>query len=182
MRSGGRAGSKPGRSRISTAGSRPIADSGRTASAAWRSISPNCKPNRRRRSVAARNNLATSPVREPEERTLVITRVFDAPRALVFKAWTDPATILQWMGPRSHPAVHAEQDLRPGGAWRICLRPKDGGREGLETLISITLVEHQGKTTMTFRQSVFDTTSRRDSHRGGWTSSFDRLEEALAKA
>ena len=161
--------------------------------------------------MAARNNLAMSPAQEPEERTLVVTRVFNAPRALVFKAWTDPAMILKWMGPRSHPAVHVEQDVREGGAWRICLRPKDGGRDlwqggiyhevsaperlifsfawdqedgskGLETLVSITLAEHQGKTTMTFRQSVFDTTSRRDSHRGGWTSSFDRLEETLAQA
>ena len=161
--------------------------------------------------MAPRNNLAMSPVQEPEDRTLVITRVFNAPRALVFKAWTDPAAVVKWMGPRSHPAVHAEQDLRPGGAWRICLRPNDGGRDlwqggifheivpperlifsfawdqedgskGLETLISIALAEHDGKTTMTFRQSVFDTMSRRDSHRGGWSSCFDRLEEALATA
>jgi uncharacterized protein YndB with AHSA1/START domain len=161
--------------------------------------------------VAARNNLAVSPVQEPEDRTLVITRVFKAPRTLVFEAWTDPKAVVKWMGPRSHPAVHVEQDLRPGGAWRICLRPNDGGRDlwqggifhevvpperlifsfawdqedgskGLETLISITLIEHEGKTTMTFRQSVFDTMARRDSHRGGWSGSFDRLEEALAKA
>lgn len=161
--------------------------------------------------MAPRNNLAMSPAQEPEDRTLVITRVFNAPRALVFEAWTDPKTTLQWMGPRSHPAVHVKQDVREGGAWRICLRPKDGSRDlwqggifheispperlifsfawdqadgskGPETLVSITFAEHQGKTTMTFRQSIFDTTSNRDGHNGGWNSAFDRLEEMLVQA
>src|SRR5712691_4337552 len=62
-------------------------------------------------------------------RELVITRVFDAPRARVFKAWTDPAQAKQWMGPRGFTATHLEGDLRSGGAWRICLRRDDDGEE-----------------------------------------------------
>ena len=46
--------------------------------------------------MAARNN----PPSQPTERELTITRVFDAPRSLVFKAWTEPEWIKQWWGPR----------------------------------------------------------------------------------
>lgn len=145
------------------------------------------------------------------ERVLLITRVFDAPRDLVFRAWTDPAHAKRWMGPRGFTATHLEQDLRPGGAWRACLRPDDGGRDlwqggvfrevmpperlvftfawdredgsrGHETLVTITFTEDQGRTRMTFRQAVFEAVEQRDSHRGGWNSSFDRLEEHLAQA
>jgi len=42
----------------------------------------------------------TTLITEPAERVLVITRVFDAPRELVFKAWTDPEHLVRWMGPR----------------------------------------------------------------------------------
>ena len=63
------------------------------------------------------------------ERELVITRIFDAPRALVFKAWTDPAHVKQWLGPRGFTATHLERELRPGGAWRACLRRDETGDE-----------------------------------------------------
>jgi uncharacterized protein YndB with AHSA1/START domain len=148
---------------------------------------------------------------EPAERELVITRVIDAPRELVFKAWTDPVHTKHWMGPRGFTATHLEQDLRPGGAWRTCLRPDDGGRDlwqdgiyrevveperlvftfawdgengqrGHETLVTITFAEEPGKTMMTLHQAIFESVERRDGHRGGWTSSFDRLVEHLAQA
>ena len=60
---------------------------------------------------------------------LVITRIFDAPRELVFKTWIDPKQAAHWMGPRGFTAHHVEGELRPGGAWRLCLRPDDGGRD-----------------------------------------------------
>lgn len=59
--------------------------------------------------------------------TLNMQRVFDAPRALVWKAWTTPETMVLWLGPVEWPAVHVSQDLRIGGSWRACLRsPKTG--------------------------------------------------------
>ncbi|MGD0142480.1 MAG: SRPBCC domain-containing protein, partial [Rhizomicrobium sp.] len=64
-----------------------------------------------------------------DDRTLTITRLFDAPRDLVFKAWTDPAMSGQWMGPRHYPAFHVEGDVRTGGTWRIGLREADGSKE-----------------------------------------------------
>lgn len=52
---------------------------------------------------------------------LVIDRVFDAPRELVWAVWTGPALAAEWMGPRGFVATHFEQDARPGGKWRLCL-------------------------------------------------------------
>jgi uncharacterized protein YndB with AHSA1/START domain len=62
----------------------------------------------------------------PMERTLVITRVFDAPRALVFQAWTDPKHLAQWWGPQGFTNPICEFDARPGGALRIHMRAPDG--------------------------------------------------------
>jgi uncharacterized protein YndB with AHSA1/START domain len=54
--------------------------------------------------------------------SLRLRRIFDAPRELVWRAWTRPEMVVAWFGPPEWPAVHTEQDLRPGGAWRACLR------------------------------------------------------------
>lgn len=61
------------------------------------------------------------------EREVVITRVFDAPRELVFKAWTEPEHLSRWWGPSGWTNPKCEVDLRPGGAWRIIMRAPDGG-------------------------------------------------------
>ena len=161
--------------------------------------------------MAVSNARASAAVMESEERVLVITRVFDAPRELIWKLWTDPAHAKHWMGPRGFTATHFEQDPRPGGAWRGCLRQDDGSRElwqggvfreiveperlvytfawdredgsrGHETLITITFAEQQGKTKMTFHQAEFESVGQRDGHQGGWNSTFDRLAEYLASA
>ena len=49
---------------------------------------------------------------------LSITRIFDAPRELVFEAFSNPEHAKQWMGPRGFAAIYVEQDVRPGGKWR----------------------------------------------------------------
>ncbi|EPG72549.1 hypothetical protein LEP1GSC058_0896 [Leptospira fainei serovar Hurstbridge str. BUT 6] len=141
---------------------------------------------------------------------LLITRIFDAPREIIFKLWTNPEYTKQWMGPREHPAVYVEQDLRPGGVWRTCLRAVDGSgdlwQNGVyheikepeklvftfvwegdndlphkENLVTIIFSEHEGKTKMIFKQSVFESVTQRDGHQYGWNSSFDRLVEHLAR-
>jgi len=146
----------------------------------------------------------TSTLVTPE---LLITRVFNAPRELVFRAWTDPDHIRKWFGPRDHPATQMAMDVRPGGRWRGCLRSTETGNDlwlggiyreiaqperlvftfaweeegerGLETLVTITFAEQGAKTLMTFRQTPFRSTGELDGHRGGWTSSFDRLGDHL---
>lgn len=60
------------------------------------------------------------------KRELVITRIFDAPPDIVFKAWTDPKQMQQWWGPHCFTNPVCELDVRPGGAWRIIMRGPDG--------------------------------------------------------
>jgi uncharacterized protein YndB with AHSA1/START domain len=144
-----------------------------------------------------------------DDRVLVIERTFDAPRALVWRVFTDPQHMVAWLGPREHPSVFHEADVRPGGKWRGRLRAVDGGRElgqggeyrevkeperlaftfywdqedgsrGPETLVEIDFAERGGKTLTTFRQGVFNTSSNRDGHGHGWNSTFDRLANYLA--
>lgn len=139
---------------------------------------------------------------------LVITRTFRAPRELVWQAWSDPKQMIQWMGPRHHPARHYENDFRPGGTWRSCLKALDGssdlwlggvyrelaepermvftfvwdgddGRPKNEMLITLTLAEDGPGTRMTLHQTLFVSTEQRDDHNGGWDSSLDRLAEFL---
>jgi len=60
------------------------------------------------------------------DREIVITRVFDAPRELVFETWTDPKHITQWWGPKGFTTRVTELDLRPGGQWRYVMIGPDG--------------------------------------------------------
>jgi len=63
---------------------------------------------------------------ETSERTIVITRTFNAPRELVFEAWTDPKHFVHWWGPFPTTNPACEMDLRPGGAFRWVMRAPDG--------------------------------------------------------
>lgn len=144
----------------------------------------------------------------PAEHELVITRVFDAPRILVFDCWSNPEHLAHWSGPRGFTTPHHAMDFRVGGTYRACLRSPEGvdnwvrgvyveivrpkrlvlthswedpqGNVGPETLVTVTFAEQSGKTTMTFRQAFFESAALRDGHADGWSSSFDRLEQHLA--
>jgi uncharacterized protein YndB with AHSA1/START domain len=67
-----------------------------------------------------------SPATKPAERVLVITRVFDAPRSLVFKAWTDPEHVVRWWGPKGFTTPFCKIDLRLGGVFHYCMRSPEG--------------------------------------------------------
>lgn len=60
------------------------------------------------------------------EREIVLTRVFDAPRELVFRAWTEPERLVRWWGPNGFTVPHCTIDLRPGGVIHFCLRSSQG--------------------------------------------------------
>ncbi|NJR61977.1 MAG: hypothetical protein HC769_26000 [Cyanobacteria bacterium CRU_2_1] len=60
------------------------------------------------------------------DREIMITRIFNAPRELVFKAWTEPKHIEQWWGPQGFTTRVTEMDLRPGGQWRYVMIAPDG--------------------------------------------------------
>lgn len=113
----------------------------------------------------------------PMTRDVVITRVFDAPRALVWKAWTDPERLARWWGPHGFTNPVCELDPRPGGALWIVMCGPDGtaypmsgtireiveperlvftavaedtdGHALLEALTTVTFVEEGGRTTLT---------------------------------
>ena len=57
---------------------------------------------------------------------LVITRVFDAPRDLVWQAWTDPEMLKHWWGPEGFILPFLDIEMKEGGAWRACMRGPDG--------------------------------------------------------
>jgi uncharacterized protein YndB with AHSA1/START domain len=111
------------------------------------------------------------------ERKLVLTRTFEAPRALVFKAWTDPEHLARWWGPHGFTNPVCEIDAQPGGGIRIDMTGPDGvvypmkgvvqeiveperlvfactahedeaGYPGLEVRNMVTFSEHEGKTTL----------------------------------
>ena len=156
--------------------------------------------------MALENRLAE----EPSERTLVITRIFDAPRSLVFNAWTEPAHRMRWWGLKGFTVTSCEMDLRPGGAWRLSMRSPEGredrqvgnfreivpperlvftyafegaaGNLGHETLVTVTFAEHEGKTKLTVNQAVFETLAVRNDHVRGWGEALDRLAEFAATA
>ena len=63
---------------------------------------------------------------DTEGQEFVITRVFDAPREIVFEAWTEPRQVARWWGPKDFTNPVCEMDVRPGGAYRIVMRGPDG--------------------------------------------------------
>jgi uncharacterized protein YndB with AHSA1/START domain len=111
-------------------------------------------------------------VTTPSDREIVLTRVFDAPRRLVFEAMSKPEHLLKWYGPHSCPLVSCQMDFRVGGSWRFILRGPDGrdmGMKGVyreimpperlvstegfddypgESLNTVTLTEKDGQTTL----------------------------------
>ena len=154
-------------------------------------------------------NSAAAGVAAAENLELVITRIFEAPRSLVFKAWADPEHMVRWFGPKGFTStIVGKIDVRPGASYRIHMRGPDGDdhwsqgvyREiveperlafagcwadaegkpkGPESTITVTFEDLGGKTRLTLRQRVFESVSARDAHRGGWTSSLERLAEYL---
>ena len=64
--------------------------------------------------------------KESAQREFVISRVFNAPRELVWKAWTERERLMQWFGPKGFTMTAAMLDFRPGGVFHYCLRSPDG--------------------------------------------------------
>ena len=152
--------------------------------------------------------MSASAIKPPIDRVLTITRLFDAPRALVWQAWTDPKHAMNWWGPRDYPAREVAMDVRVGGRWRHCLRSTatgadlwhggvfrevvpperlvftfawdEEGERGIENVVTITFTAQGRKTLMNFRQTPFQSAEERDGHQGGWGSAFDRLDDLFA--
>jgi len=142
------------------------------------------------------------------ERDLTIRRSFDAPRTLVFQAWTEPQHLARWSCPRGFTMTHNSGELRVGGTFCATMRSPEGtehrlqgvyreitppqrlvfthawldaaGSPGPQTLVTVTLNERDGRTDMTLHQSGFDSQASLEGHREGWSSCFELLAELLA--
>lgn len=138
---------------------------------------------------------------------LTMTRVFDAPRELVWKCWIDPVHGTAW-GPEGFTMEFLTGEPREGEPWRAKLTPADGGKPLLqggvyrelreperlvltfgwededgnienETVISLDFEDHDGRTVMHFHQSGFPNERERDGHGIGWTEAFDAMAAHL---
>jgi uncharacterized protein YndB with AHSA1/START domain len=159
--------------------------------------------------MAARGSAALT-VTTPTDREIVMTRVFDAPRRLVFEAWTSPEHLPHWMlGPEGWTMPVCESDLRPGGAWHFVWRRADGTQMAMrgayqevkpperlvsseswggnwpETLNTLLLTEEDGRTTITLTVLYPSKEARDAALKTGMTKgvslSFDRLAGYLLK-
>ena len=125
---------------------------------------------------------ANDPAGSSADREIVATRVFDAPRELVWKLWTDPHHVARWWGPNGFTSTIQEMDVRPGGVWRLVMHGPDGTDypnrsvyvevvkperlvydhvSGPHFRATATFVEEGGKTKVTMRM-VFESKDLRD--------------------
>jgi uncharacterized protein YndB with AHSA1/START domain len=145
------------------------------------------------------------------DREIIQTRVFNAPRELVFEAFTDPKHVDRWWGPRGFTTTTSEKDVRPGGVWRFVMRHAQHGTftnkvvyleivkperlvydhgadddKGPHFRVTVTFTERGQKTELVMR-SVFPSAEAREkvlkfgAIEGG-KQTLDRLEEWLAQA
>ena len=154
--------------------------------------------------------MATGNIMTNEERELVLTRVFDAPRELVFKAWTDPKRVAQWWGPHRFTNPVCDLDVRPGGAIRIHMRGPDGtvypmtgvynevveperlvftsaaldadGNPMFEVLTTVTFAEQGGKTKQIMRARVIKSTAEAAPYIKGMEAGWTQSLERLAES
>jgi uncharacterized protein YndB with AHSA1/START domain len=133
-----------------------------------------------------------------EKRVLTLTRVFDAPRDLVWTAYTDPAHIVKWMFAKDWESPFAETDVRPGGAFRIGMRPADHREDGFTfdgtyrevrkperivqvigdgRVVTTTFEDQRGKTKLTLSVEM---AMGEEQERTGWTQILEHLAEHVA--
>ena len=136
---------------------------------------------------------------------LTMTRIFDAPRDLVFKAWTAPEHMMNWFCPNGFTLPVCEMDFRVGGRFRLCMRASDGNEhwvrgvyreivpvelivftgtmehDGNEVLTTVTFDDQENKTRLTVHQTYSIETDSTRGARQGWTETLERLAVYLAQ-
>lgn len=146
---------------------------------------------------------------EPGKQEIFMTRMFDAPRELVFKAYTDPTLIARWWGLRQNTTLIDEMEARPGGKWRFVERDPDGQEfafhgvyhdvvaaerivqtfefEGMagHVVMETSTFEDVGGKTKVIAQSIFQSVADRDGMVAsgmeyGAEEGYQRLDELLA--
>ena len=149
-------------------------------------------------------------IAEPGKQQIVITREFDAPRALVFRAYTDPELLVQWLGPRDLTMTIERYEVRDGGTWRYIHRDPEGKEfgfhgvfhgmpspdsmvqtfefEGFPGHVSLETAtfEDLGSRTLVRINAVYQSVADRDGMiqsgmESGLTEGWERLDELLAR-
>jgi uncharacterized protein YndB with AHSA1/START domain len=147
--------------------------------------------------------MTTVVTRKPLE--LLLKRTFDAPRRLVFEAWSRPEHLARWWGPKGFTLPTCEVDFRTGGRFRLCMRAPNGTEypfagvydevvpserivftgaihDGNDVTTTVTFAEAGGKTTLTVRQAyAFESDATRGAAEG-WTQSLERLADLLVRS
>jgi uncharacterized protein YndB with AHSA1/START domain len=154
--------------------------------------------------------MATGNIMTNKEHELVLTRVFDAPRELLFNAWTDPKLVAIWWGPHQFTNPVCELDARPGGAIRIHMRGPDGtvypmtgvyqevseperivftsaaldetGHPMFEVLTTVTFAEQGGKTKQILWARVIKSTAQAAPYLKGMEAGWTQSLERLAES
>ncbi len=137
--------------------------------------------------AAGRTSPGAAPAPATAEREIVITRVLDAPRELVWQAWTDPRHVANWWGPNGFTNTFERFDVRPGGCWIFVMHGPDGTDypnrmefvevvpperlvythggarkdDAVDFHVTVTFAEQDGRTRLTMR-SVFPSAAERD--------------------
>ena len=140
-------------------------------------------------------------------RELVMTRVFDAPREVVWRAWSDRDQAAKWWGPKGFTARIDEWGIRPGDRWRAVMRspqgeefPQHGVLKEVEAperlvftvvwegetvegdmIVSVVLTERGDNTEMTFRKGPFASAEWLRGEENGWNQAFDRLDALVTR-
>lgn len=158
-------------------------------------------------------------MKEKIDHELVITRIIDAPRKLVWEAWTDPKHVQRWWGPQGFTASVCKNEFRVGGSYLYCMRSPEGqdywntgvfreiipferlvytdsfsDADGnivspthygmgsdfpLETLITVTFEDLDGKTRLILQQMGIPVSIDSENAKQGWNEAFDKLADIL---
>ena len=156
-----------------------------------------------------KNESSNGTVLSTEDRELVMTRLLNAPRELVWKAWTDPKHLINWFGPKGFRNTFHEIDIRPGGIWKFTMHGPDGTDYPNKVVydkivkpdyitythsnfdetemfkVKVSFEDVEGKTKLTMR-ILFATVEEMEAKKKfgaveGGNSTLDKLEEELKK-
>ena len=144
----------------------------------------------------------------PPELALELTRVLPAGASAVFGAFTAPDELAKWWGPRGFTVPSLDWRARVAERYRIEMQPPEGNSfhlngevravdpptrlaftfaweppdpDDVENLVQLSFLDLGGSTEVALKQAPFRTEARRELHRDGWSDSFDKLEELVAR-
>ncbi len=139
---------------------------------------------------------------------LVLRRLIDAPRELVFAVWSDPLHVAEWWRPAGYTTPVFEMDFSVGGSFRYCIRRagRDSWARGVyreiappsrivftfqwqsgdtahdaETVVTVTFEAQEERTLLTFRQEPFSSSASRHSHGVGWNQVLESFESLVIR-